>query len=217
MLSANPSGQIRDRLMRQLTTFILLTFLLSCNRTDYSDKKVKKQKPLTNYPGEYIDTEYKYTDSTGLVVIIQNSVPKGGSYNPTGKNFESRIFWNRVINETDTPLELTINFPADSFAIRSSPDAYLKVFLPSDTMTIDKETSYSYGVLGTDLFNLTMLQRTINPKDACLFYIGAFFTEARGAARAELVLKEQDLFYRIRGIAPELDSALIPCGQIVFY
>ena len=90
-------------------------------------------------------------------------------------------------------------------------------------MTIDKETLYAYGARGlksfldTGLNKPTMLQRTINPKEACLFYIGALFhvTDTR-AARAGLVLKEQDLFYRIRGIAPEFDSALIPCGQIVF-
>jgi hypothetical protein len=207
--------------MRLLTTFTLLTICLTTIGQTIQTYD-KRKKTLTYYPGTYIDTESRYTDSTGIVVIIQNSLPKGGSYtDSTGKNFGYRIFWYRVINETSAPLELTINFPADSFAILSSPD-YLKVFLPSDTMTLDKETLYSYGATGlisfldTGLTKPTMLQRTINPKEACLFYIGALFTQGYGAARAGLVLKEQDLFYRIRGIAPDLDSALIPCGQIVF-
>jgi hypothetical protein len=53
-----------------------------------------------------------------------------------------------------------------------------------------------------------MLQRTINPKEADLFYIGVLYYQASAPTRAELVLKEQDLFYRIGGIE-------IPCGRIV--
>jgi hypothetical protein len=193
-----------------------------CNRTVISDKKQTKPKPLTHYSGEYIDTEHRYTDSTGIAVIIQNSIPRGGIYEPDGNNFEIRIFWNRVINETDTPLELRMNFPVDSFPIRSSPDSFLKVFLPSDTMTIDKETSYGYGARGltafieTSMTKPTTLQRTINPKEGCLFYIAVLLAEASGVARAELILKERDLFYRIRGIDQALDSTLIPCGRIIF-
>jgi hypothetical protein len=62
-------------------------------------------------------------------VIIQNSLPKGGPYtDPTGKRFGYGIFWTRVINQTTSPLELTINFPADSFAIFPEPGSYLKLF-----------------------------------------------------------------------------------------
>jgi hypothetical protein len=181
-----------------------------------------RQKPLTYYPYTYIDTESLYTDSTGIAVIIQNSLPKGGGYtDATGKTFGYRVFWNRIINETDTPLELTINFPVDSFAILPSPDSYLKVFLPPDTMALEKETLYNYGATGlksfldTGLNKPTRLQRIINPKEACVFYIGVLFTQSYGAARAELILKEQELFYRIRGIARQFDTELIPCGQIV--
>jgi len=207
--------------MRLLAVFTLLTICLTAIGQTFPIKKDKKQKkyfPLTYYPGTYIDTETKYTDSTGIVVIIQNSLPKGGGYtDPTGKNFEYRIFWTRVINETATPLELTINFPA-SFAILHSP----YFFLPPDTMTLDKETLYDYGATGlksfldTGINKPTMLLRTINPKEACLFYIGALFYQGGyGGARAGLVLKEQDFFYSIRGMSPQLDSALIPCGRIV--
>jgi hypothetical protein len=206
--------------MRLLTTFILLTICLTAIGQTSPAKKDKSQKPLTFYPGTYIDTEYKYTDSKGIVVIIQNSLPKGLGYtDATGKNFGGRIFWTRVINEASTPLELTINFPADSFAMLPSPDSYLKVFLPPDTMTLEKETLYAYGATGlksfldTGMNKPTMFQRTINPKEACLFYIGVIFPGKReGVARAGLVLKEQDFFYRIN----LLDPALIPCGKIVF-
>jgi len=189
-----------------------LTICLTAIGQTFSAKKA-----LTFYPGN-IDTESRYTDSTGIAVIIQNSFPEGIGYtDPTGKNFGGRIFWTRVINETSTPLELTINFPADSFAML--PDSYLKVFLPPDTMTLDKEKLNVYDETGLKSFldtainKPTMLQRTINPKEACLFYIAVLFLGKReGVARAGLVLKERELFYRIN----LLGSALIPCGQIVF-
>ena len=211
-----PSDQIGDRLMRLSTTFTLLTICLTAIGQTFPTEKV-----LTFYRGTYIDTESRYTDSTGIVVIIQNSFPKGLEYtDATGKDFEGRIFWTRVINETAAALELTINFPADSFAIPSSPDSYMKLFLPSDTMTLEKETLHSYGATGIKSFldtafnKPTKLRRTINPKGECLFYIGALVYQAAGTTRAGLVLNEQNLFYRI-SIAGKLDSTLIPCGQIV--
>lgn len=230
-----PSGQIGDRLMRLLTTFALLTICLtaigqtfptkkeSWGRVDtLFTKKSKSQKTLTFYPGTYIDTEAKYTDSTGIVVIVQNSLPKGGGYTDlTGKPHGYRIFWTRVINETASPIELSINFPADSLADLPLTDSYFKVFLPPDTMTLDKEMLYSYGAIGlksfldTGLTEPTTLQRTINPKEACLFYVGVLFIgegdgkSVVGRLHAGLVLKEQGLVYR-------MSDTEIPCGQIVF-
>lgn len=203
--------------MRLWITFALMTICLTA--TGQASPVIQK---LTYYPYTYIHTESLYIDSTGIEVIIQNSFPKGGGHtDATGKTFGYRIFWTRVINETDKALELTINFPADSFAISTSPESYLKVFLPPDTMALEKETLYNYGATGLKSFldaglnKPTRLQRIINPKEACVFYIGALFTQSYGAARAELILKEQELFYRIRGIAPQFDSELISCGQIV--
>ena len=170
-----------------------------------------------------IDTEFKYADSAGKDVIIQNSLPKGGSYtNPTGNRFGYGIFWTRVINETDAPFELTVNFPADSFTIIPQHDSYLKLFLPPGKMTPDKESLYDYGATGlktfmdTGLNKPTMLQKTINPKEEHIFYTGMLLrVPNNGPVRTGLVLKEQELFYRI-SIAQQLDSALIPCGQIIF-
>jgi hypothetical protein len=171
---------------------------------------------------DYKSTTKWYSETASQGVIIQNSFPKGGPYtDPTGKSFGQAIFWTRVINETATPLELTINFPPDSFAIPPLPDSYLKLFLPPDTMTLDKEGLYAFGATGlksfldTGLNKPTMLQRTINPKEECLFYIGALSYQSGGMVRAELVLKDQDLFYRI-SIIPHFDSALFPCGHIIF-
>jgi hypothetical protein len=168
-----------------------------------------------------------YSESASTGVIIQNSFPKGGPYiDSTGKytGYSFLIYFTRVVNETASPLELTINFPADSFATGEVGNDYLKLFLPPDTMTFDKEPLFSYGVTSLESFldfnKPTMLQRTINPKEEFLFYTGTVFYQARdtertnrsrGGNRAELVLKGQDLFYRM---LPQIDS--LPCGQIVF-
>ena len=168
--------------------------------------------------GQTFDTEFKYTDSTKKGIIVQNSFPKGGQVytDPTGKDFRYVIFWTRVINETAYPLELTINFPADSFAIPSAPDNYFKLLIPLDTMTLDKEPLFDYGLIGlksfldTSLNKPTMLQRTINPKDACLFYvIDLHHRGVKGVVRAAFSLKEQYFFYRV-------NDKEIPCGQLVY-
>lgn len=177
--------------------------------------------------GQRISQIKWYSESVSNGIIIQNSFPKGGPYiDSTGKytGYSFLIFFTRVINETASPLELTINFPADSFATGEGGDVYLKLFLPPDTMTFDKESLYSYGITSLESFldfnKPTMLQRTINPKEEFLFYTGTVFYQARGTAwkdgsrggnRAELVLKEQDLFYRM---LPQIDS--LPCGHIIF-
>src|SRR5688572_15217399 len=198
-----PSGQTRQ-LMRFSTILFFGTILVLCN--------------VRQSLGQTFDTEFKHTDSTGKDVLIQNSFPKAGGdadeksgyTDSSGKNFRYAVFWTRVINETATPLELTINFPT----ILPSPYANSKLFLPRDTMTLDKVSFYNYGVTGlksfldTD-FNSTLLKRTINPKEECLFYIVLLSLRysVGGTVRAGLVLKGQDLFYRIRRGS---ESALIP-------
>lgn len=83
-------------------------------------------------------------------------------------------------------------------------------------MTFDKVWLYNYGVTGLisyldhGLNKPTMLQRTINPKEECLFYIGVLRYQVSnqapgtrraglhqsggGVMRTGLVLKEQDPF-----------------------
>ncbi len=197
--------------MRLLTTF---SFLFTCFTA--IGQSLSSKKALTFYPRTYINSEYRYTDSTGIAVIIQNSLRKGGQYiDPAGKKFFSSIFWYRVINEAATPLELTVQFPTDSFTISYLPDSYLKVFLPTDTMTLAKESLYAYGATGlkslldSGLTEPTKLQRTINPKDGCVFYISVLDHQTSLDLRGELVLKEQGLFYKI-------DDIEIPCGKLSF-
>ena len=236
---AQAFGTIGDKLMRLSATFTLLTICLtaigqtfptkndSWFRVDTllanfaNHKKMDNgQNTLNSYSWE-IYTEIKYTYSPENVVIIQNSGPRGGRgfTDDTGIRFGYRVFCTRVINEAATPLELTITFPADSFAL-PAPDSYMKVFLLPDTMTHVKDITLGYDESLKSSYEavrhtLPRLQRTINPKEAYLFHIVVLrhYNGVGVTPRGGFALKGQDLFYRI---GPEFDSALIPCGQIVF-
>lgn len=159
-----------------------------------------------------------YTDSNGATLIIENSLPRGGRYtHPNGKTFGYRTFSNRIINKAALPLELTINFPADSLAILPKPGSYLKLFLLPNTQAGKSLYDNGSGLesfLDTAFYKMSVLQRTIQPKEECLFYIGLVMTDG-GVVRTRLILKGQDLFYKV-DISGQLDSALIPCGRIVF-
>lgn len=171
--------------------------------------------------GQSIGTKW-YSETANNGIIIQNSFPKGGPY--TGStisnyNHSYLVFFSRVINETQDSLELTVNFSADSIAIPNSPDTYVKLFLPSDTMTLDKRSLFSYGLTALESFEQpTEFKRKLSPKEDCLFYVVAIFYQTkddawrqeRGGNRAELVLEGQELFYRM---PPQIDS--LPCGHIV--
>lgn len=162
-----------------------------------------------------------YSETINNGIIIQNSYPRGGPYTGPGKNFNySRlVFFTRVVNETATPMELTIHFSADSIAIPDSPDTFVKLFLPPDTMTVGKQFLFNYGV--TELESIdkpTRFERTVKPNEECLFYVVAIFYQtratekhqSRGGNRAQLVLEGQNLFYRM---PPQVKS--LPCGHII--
>ncbi|MEM7654848.1 MAG: hypothetical protein AAF399_01870 [Bacteroidota bacterium] len=123
------------------------------------------------------------------------------------------------MNETRDSLELTVHFSADSIAIPDSPGTFMKVFLPPDTMTLDKRNVYSYGVTELESFDQsTRFQRTLPPNGDCLFNVVTIFYQteagewqARGGNRAEFMVSGQDLFYHM---PPQIDSLL--CGHIIF-
>jgi hypothetical protein len=171
--------------------------------------------------------KYEYADSMGKRLIIHNSFPKsGGSYtDPNGKKYVYAVFWTRITNETINPIELTIDFPLDSFEITSSSDNYMKLLLPSDTMTIDKEPLYDYGLsiksfLDTGINKSYSLKRTINPKESTAFYVVMLSNKGvDGTLRTGLSLKGHNLFYKISAYKsisghPLMDEKEINCGSI---
>ena len=173
--------------------------------------------------GQGISKSDWYSESNTNGIVIQNSFPRGGPYaGPTIRNFNHThlVFFTRVVNETKSTLELRMDFSADSIPIPNSPDTFVKLFLPPDTMTHAKRSVFDYGVVPfRDFEKPTTFQKTMLPGEECLFLVEAIFYQTspskanrdRGGNRAELVLRGQNLFYKM---PPQVD--LLPCGQIVF-
>lgn len=166
--------------------------------------------------GQTFDTRNKYTNSSGKNIIIENSFPKGGlKYTTaTGERFVYAIFWTRLKNETAVPLELTINFPADSFQLPFSVDNSVKLLLPPNIMSLEKEPLFNYGLTNLDHFldnnhnKKSNLKRIINPDESYLFYVTTLYNNGiNGNVRAGFILKNNQLFYKISGME-------IPCGSI---
>ncbi len=174
----------------------------------------------------YVYTDTTYATSTGKGITIQNSFPKGGNIAPgtpytdsTGKEYFFAGFWTRIINQTNATLEFKVNFPADSFPLSPPSDSYLRLFIPPDTMTLDKLPLYSYGLTGmksfldTNFHNATVLQKTMEPNEEHIFYIVTLSYQAGGPARSAMILKEKELFYRI-SMGPH-GPLEIPCGEML--
>ncbi|RYD96772.1 MAG: hypothetical protein EOP50_06310 [Sphingobacteriales bacterium] len=166
----------------------------------------------------------------GKRLVIENGGPKGEPYtDPGGKKYFKAIFWTRIFNGTDTPLEYSIDFPADAYELASSPGTYFTILLPPDTMTRAKEPLYNYGLtrltsfLDSNMHAPPSLKRTINPNDSGGFFVlllRPLATEAPGGIlRTALRLSGQNLFYRIARYDNTPAHALlyekeIPCGRI---
>ncbi|MFK7783490.1 MAG: hypothetical protein AB8B56_00165 [Crocinitomicaceae bacterium] len=162
-----------------------------------------------------------YSETVRNGVRIQNSFPKGGPYKgkvENGYNYSYLVFFTRIVNETDKQLDMTLHFSGDSIAIPGSPNTYVKLFLPPDKMTMDKQHEFSYGVTELQwLDQKTALDLSVRPNEDGLFYVVAVFYQTtakawedeRGGNRAELVLDGSDLYYRMK---PQVD--LMHCGTI---
>ncbi len=172
--------------------------------------------------GQNIDTEL-YSKSTKDGVIIQNGYNRGGPYTGPVKthfNVSNLVYYTRIINKKESPIELTINFTADPIAIPNSPDTFVKVFLASDTMTLEKRNLFNYGVKDLESFDQpTEFKRKLNPNEDCLFNVVAIFYQTvesawsrdRGGNRSEFVLKGKDLYFRM---PPQINSLHV--GHVSF-
>jgi hypothetical protein len=101
--------------------FLMVIFHTSCggqNKPDPPKEKIRSETKDVSTSG-WIDTKYEYTDSNGASLIIQNSFPRGGvKYtDPNGEVYYYAVFFTRIINETDNPFELTIDFFGDSYEL----------------------------------------------------------------------------------------------------
>ncbi|GAA4319200.1 hypothetical protein GCM10023184_03830 [Flaviaesturariibacter amylovorans] len=166
-------------------------------------------QPSPSLPGEqYVDTEYVYTDSSGKRLVIQNSLPKGGltHTDPMGKAHVYAVFWTRVLNETDQPCTLTIEFPAKASALPSSPGVYYRVVLPSVAMNPENASLYNYGlanlklILDSGVLQPASLMRTRDPGASGAFYVVVLANKGvTGTSRTGFRVNGQQLVYRING------------------
>ena len=211
--------------MKKSILLILATAeLFSCKQVSKSTQDTVEIETINSV------RKYEYTDSNGKLLVIQNSLPKGAKYiDPNGKEYFKVIFWTRIINETDNPLELNIDFPVDLYEVPGLRGNYYKILVPSDTMTIDKEPLYDYGMTGLKSFldnninTASSLKRTINPKESSGFYVILLSLTKEitpgSTLRTGLSLKGKNLFYRISRYASKAGQPLISekeihCGRI---
>lgn len=190
--------------------FLMFVFCSSCGGQNKPAPPKENIKPVTKdaSTSRWLYNKYEYTDANGASLIIQNSSPRGGTKytGPDGGVYNYVIFFTRLINETNHPLELEINFPVDSYEVPPLPGKYFKILIPPDTMTLDKEPMFNYGLthlesfLSKGIHKSSSLKRTIRPKESSGFYVVmlCLVEGAHGTMRTGLSLKGQDLFYRIK-------------------
>jgi hypothetical protein len=169
----------------------MFVFFTSCggqNKTDLPKEKIKSETKdkVTSYGSNEkgIDTKYEYTESNGARLIIQNGFPRGGMKytDPNGETYVYAVFWTRIINETDNPLELKFDFPVNSYEVPSLPGTYYKILVPPDTMTLDKFPLFNYGLtdlesfLDNSIHKPSLLKRTIHPKESSGFCCNTLFS-----------------------------------------
>jgi hypothetical protein len=212
------------KMKKSIFWFLATAVLFSCAQRS-------KLTPET-VTGETVSSvrKYEYADSMGKRLIIQNSLSRGIRYiDPNGKKENKVLFWTRITNETENPLELNINFPVE-YEVPSLPGRYFKILLPPDTMTLDREPLPDYGItdlksfLDNNIHKPSSLKRTINPKESCGFYVAILCDSGVvGPTRTGLSIKGQNLVYRISrydgrrgGSLMLVDEKEINCGSINF-
>lgn len=154
-----------------------------------------------------------YNSSVKNKIIITNSLPKGGgivSYK--GKEYNYFIFWTNVRNEALSPLDLKIKFP--TIISFKSKETYAKVVFTKSNMTLDKVQEFDYGLTSIPTlltFELKVLNNRISPSNNYLFYTAIFIHKTKWPVRAEYIVKDKKLFYKITA---GTDVVMVPCGSL---
>ena len=190
----------------------------------FSCKQASKSTP-ESVEIETVDSvrKYEYADSMGKRLIIQNGLPKGEGYtDPNGKEYFKTIFWTRIINETDNPLELKIDFSVNSYEFPSSHSRRFKILLLADTMTFDKEPFHDYCItdlksfLDNRIYHPSSLKRTISSKESSGFYVVILFEKGLvGPFRTGLSITGRNLFYRVSQYDSTPSHSLVDDKEII--
>ena len=175
---------------------------------------------------KYLYTDTLYVNEAGELLTIQNGLPKGGMIDPdgtpyqdaSGKSYQFAVFWTRLVNESNEPIDIHVSTPADSFAIFTPPNSYLKLFLVPDEFSYQELSSFNYGLADIKSFldinfnRGTDLQITLEANEDHIFYIATISYQAAGVPRGAFILKGNDLYYSM-SLAPD-GSGMVYCGGI---
>lgn len=223
--------------MKQLHVYNLLflfVFGTSCGgqinpRNSKDDSQLKTNDTIISHgPEREYHTNYEYAGADGKRLLIHNSYPRGAGYvGPDGKRYPYVVYYTQLINEMDHPVDLDIDFPTDSLEFPDSSGAFIKLFIPPDSVTAERVSQYDYGIsvqsfLDTAGNNSSSLKRTIHPNQSTAFYVVMVASKGvDGALRTGLSIKGQDLFYKIAAHSgkpehPILGEKEINCGRIIF-
>ena len=128
--------------MKIILIIIATAGLFSCKQGSKSTPDAVDIETLNSVKNVQNDkdiyTKYEYADSKGGILIIQNGFPRGGTKytDSKGEVYNYAVFWTQITNETINPIELKIDFPLDSFEFPLSSGNYMKLLIPSETMTL---------------------------------------------------------------------------------
>lgn len=220
---------LAESLMSRRILFLLipLIILFSCQKDKKSSDadaeesgsspiSLDNQASLKQSVSEYIDTRFEYSDSTGNKLIIENSLPKGGQRytDPTNQEYVYPVFWTRIINHTENPIEFNLDFPSDSLQYPGQVGNYFKLVLHDDQIRTFNEKMPNYGladlkaILDNKLKSENEKTGTIKPNETGSFYIITLFHEGvDGVLRTGLRLDGNRFRYRI-------NDQEIYCGKI---
>jgi len=159
-----------------------------------------------------------YNSSAKNKIIITNSLPKGGGIvSHKGKEYNYFIFWTNVQNAASSPLDIKIKF--STIISFESKESYAKVVFTKSNMTIDKVQEFDYGLTGipalfsNESYQLKDFTNRISPFKNYLFYSAIFIHKTKWPVRAEYIIKDKKLFYKITA---GTDVVIVPCGSLDF-
>ena len=215
---------------KSIFIFIATVGLISCKlhnkskQNEVNIETLRSEKKVQNDIDLYSKNEY--TDFNGNQIIIENGYPRGGiKYTDTKGNVYSYVvFWTRINNKTDNPLELNFDLPINLYKISNLPGKYFKVLVPAYNILPGKIPLINHttlkSFLDTNIDKPSSFKRMINPNETSGFYsIMLILTlEGTGMVRTELSLKGQNLFYKILRYSKTtlIDEKEIHCGTINF-
>lgn len=166
----------------------------------------------------WVDTKVTYSSSAKNAIIITNSLPRGGGIvQHKGKEYQYFIFWTSISNESPSTVELDMKFPAINFF--PSKESHFMVAFTKANMTLEKLELFDYGLtdvpslLNSASNQLKNLSNKILPKTDYWFYTPVFIHKTKWPVRAQLIVKDKALLYKITAGA---DTVIVPCGQIKF-